>query len=72
MSVLVRVKEVAGSWSYTVIPDGQVVGAYGWADSEAEAWGRVVEMTGQTGLACSHEGTRCAAIGCPNPGRGEA
>ena len=47
MSVLVRVKEVAGSWSYTVIPDGQVVGSYGWADSEAEAWERVAEMTGE-------------------------
>lgn len=70
MSVLVRVKEVAGSWSYTVIPDGEVVGAYGWADSEGEAWQRVSELTGQR-LACSHGGTRCAAVDCPNPGIGE-
>jgi hypothetical protein len=45
MAGMVKVREVAGSWSYTVIPDGQVVGAYGWADSEAEAWERVAEMT---------------------------
>lgn len=47
MAALVKVLEVAGSWSYTVIPDGQVVGAYGWAESEAEAWERVAEMTGE-------------------------
>ena len=46
MAGLVQVREVAGSWSYTVIPDGQVVGAYGWADSEAEAWERVGEALG--------------------------
>ena len=44
---MVKVKEVAGSWSYTVIPDGALAGTYGWADSEAEAWQRVAALTGE-------------------------
>jgi len=47
MAGMVKVREVAGSWSYTVIPDGQVVGAYGWADSEDEAWHHVAELLGE-------------------------
>ena len=43
----VKVKELAGSWSYTVIPEGATVGAYGWADSEAEAWQQVAALTGE-------------------------
>ena len=43
----VKVKEFAGSWSYTVIPDGALVGTYGWADSEAEAWQRVAALRGE-------------------------
>lgn len=43
----VRVRQVAGSWSYTVIPDGELVGTYGWADSEAEAWQRVAALRGE-------------------------
>lgn len=43
----VTVREFAGSWSYTVIPDGELVGTYGWADSEAEAWQRVAALTGE-------------------------
>jgi hypothetical protein len=47
MAGLVKVREVAGSWSYTVIPDGQVVGAYGWAESEADAWAQVSALLGE-------------------------
>ena len=47
MSDTVTVKEIAGSWSYTVIPDGATVGTYGWADSEAEAWQRVAALRGE-------------------------
>ena len=43
----VKVKELAGSWSYTVVPEGATVGAYGWADSEAEAWQQVAALTGE-------------------------
>lgn len=43
----VKVQEVAGSWSYTVIPDGALVGTCGWADSEAEAWQRVAALRGE-------------------------
>ena len=43
----VKVKEFAGSWSYTVVPEGATVGAYGWADSEAEAWQQVAALTGE-------------------------
>ncbi len=45
MSDTVTVREFAGSWSYTVIPDGATVGTYGWADSETEAWQRVAALT---------------------------
>lgn len=44
---MVEVREVAGSWSYTVIPDGALVGTYGWADSEDEAWQQVAALTGE-------------------------
>ena len=44
---MVTVREVAGSWSYTVIHDGDLVGAYGWADSETEAWQRVAALRGE-------------------------
>lgn len=44
MSDTVKVRQVAGSWSYTVIPDGATVGTYGWADSESEAWQRVAAL----------------------------
>jgi hypothetical protein len=47
MSDMVKVREIAGSWSYTVIPDGAVVGTYGWADSEDEAWRLVAALTGE-------------------------
>lgn len=47
MADTVKVREVAGSCSYTVIPDGALVGAYGWADSEAEAWQQVAALTGE-------------------------
>ena len=43
----VKAKEFAGSWSYTVVPEGATVGAYGWADSEAEAWQQVAALTGE-------------------------
>ena len=47
MADMVTVREFAGSWSYTVIPDGELVGTYGWADSEAEAWQQVAALTGE-------------------------
>jgi hypothetical protein len=47
MAELVTVREFAGSWSYTVVPEGATVGAYGWADSEAEAWQRVAALRGE-------------------------
>ena len=47
MAEMVKVREVAGSWSYTVVPEGATVGAYGWADSEDEAWQRVAALKGE-------------------------
>lgn len=47
MADMVTVREFAGSWSYTVVPEGATVGAYGWADSEAEAWQRVAALRGE-------------------------
>lgn len=47
MADTVTVKEIAGAWSYTVIPDGATVGSFGWADSEAEAWQRVAALRGE-------------------------
>ena len=43
----VKVKEFAGSWSYTVIPEGATVGAYGSSDSEPEACQQVAALTGE-------------------------